>query len=341
MKLHTVTLSISALTAFRIFALEPPQKVEPLAPNQAPKEQREESAPAAAQSDLAEGNKEKKDAQKAQAAAVDKAYIGLGMAPVPPVLAAHLGLAEDACALVRLIDPNGPAAQAGIEESDVITQVDGQHVKCHDCLCDVLEKHKPGDSVKVSVIHRGQLSEKSLALVPRPAEQVAGLENCEPGDGPAPQRMLEGLPKEMRDAIEKNLKALGANDIAGGAAGIQILPPGAADLRGRVEKMMKDANMGMLHLQPGGRGAIQMGMKSSVNMMDGEGRIEISRDGDSTEAKVFDKDNNLQWSGPYQTQQDKAAVPPQIRERLDGLNIGFGGANGIELKVQPEVQPEK
>jgi hypothetical protein len=135
----------------------------------------------------------------------------------------------------------------------------------------VLEKHKPGDSVKVSVIHRGQLSEKSLALVPRPAEQVAGLENCEPGDGPAPQKMLEGLPKEMRDAIEKNLKALGANDIAGGAAGIQILPPGAADLRGRVEKMMKDANMGMLHLQPGGRGAIQMGMKSSVNMMDGEG----------------------------------------------------------------------
>jgi hypothetical protein len=345
MKSNIISLSIFTVVISRILALEPPQKVQPLAPNQPVAEQGEASAPAeelldkaddSAPTNLAEGKK----GQKAPAAAMDKSYIGLGMAPVPPVLAAHLGLAEDECALVRLIDPNGPAALAGIAESDVITLVDGQHVKCHDCLCDLLEKHKPGDFLKISVIHRGQLSEKSLALVQRPAEQVAGLENCEPGYGQAPEMMLEGLPKEIRDTIEKNLKALDAN-IGEGAAGIQVLPLGAADLKGRVEKMMKDANMGMLHMQPGQRGGIQMGMKSSVNMMDGKGRIEITRDGDSTEAKVFDKENSLQWSGPYQTQQDKAAVPPQIRERLDGLNIGFGGENGIELKVQPQVLPEK
>jgi hypothetical protein len=120
---------------------------------------------------------------------------------------------------------------------------------------------------------------------------------------------------------------LGGNGAIGDA---QILPMdgnGLPDLQKRVEKMMQGMQM---QLQPGAPAQ----MKSTLKMMDKEGNIEISRDGESCEAKVFDKQGELLWSGPYQTPQDKAAAPPPVRERLDALNIDTSG-NGIQLRMMP------
>jgi hypothetical protein len=91
-----------------------------------------------------------------------------------------------------------------------------------------------------------------------------------------------------------------------------------------------------MQLQQGAAAApeAQVQMKSTLKMMDKEGNIEISRDGDSCEAKVFDKQGELLWSGPYQTPQDKAAVPPPVRDRLEALNLDTSG-KGIQLRMMP------
>jgi hypothetical protein len=108
---------------------------------------------------------------------------------------------------------------------------------------------------------------------------------------------------------------------------------GIPDLQKRVEKMMQGMQM---QLQQGAAAApeAQVQMKSTLKMMDKEGNIEISRDGDSCEAKVFDKQGELLWSGPYQTPQDKAAVPPPVRDRLEALNLDTSG-KGIQLRMMP------
>lgn len=336
MKRSHATMLALGLMASPVFSLEPPEKVEPLAPNQAP--QTEEVTPAAEekQAEVAPAA-EPKNVEKMPMAEADKAYMGLGMEPLPAVLAGHLGLDVESCALVRATDPNGPAAQAGIQEHDVITAIDGKTIKCHACLCDLLNQHKPGDEVKVALIHRGQAAEKTLTLGAKPVAEVAGIDDCDPDVAVAPD-VLEALPKEMRDMIEKNLKALGGDAL--GKAQIEVLPmnggPNALpELQKRVEKMMKGMQ---LQMPPGGGLQIQPGkvgvqMKSTLNMSDDEGVIEVSRDGESAEAKVYDKQGNLLWSGPYQTPQDKEAVPPPIRERLDKLNIDVSG-EGIQMRMQ-------
>lgn len=332
MKTNMMSLLALGLTVSTLTALEAPQKIEPLAPNQAPAA---ESVPVPDEKNAAAENGAAPDAPKPEEnmpqVGVEKAYMGLGLERLNPALAEHLGIDADSAAFVRVLDPKGPAAAAGLTEADIIVSVDGQNVKGHDCLSRLMEKHRAGDEVKVSYIHRGISHEKSVKLAARPAMDVAGVDGEKAEDDLLPREMLKGLPKEMRDAIEKNLKALGANGaIAGGAQVIPMDANGMPDLQKRVEKMMQGMQM---QVQPGAAGA-EVQMKSTLKMMDKEGNIEISRDGDSCEAKVFDKQGELLWSGPYQTPQDKAAVPPPVRDRLDALNIDTTG-KGIQLRMLP------
>lgn len=327
-----ISLLALGLSVSTVAALEAPQKIEPLAPNQAPAA---EAVPVPAGENPAPESVELPDKaeapEKMPQAGQEKAYLGLGLDRLPPVLAEHLGLDADAAAFVRVVDPQGPAAAAGLKEADVLVSVDGQKIKSHDCLSRLMEKHRPGDDMKITYIHRGSSHEKSLKLGSRPAMEVAGVDDAVGENEVLPKDMLKGLPKEMRDAIEKNLKALGANGAAAGGA--QVIPMdanGMPELQKRVEKMIQGMQM---QIQPGAAGA-DVQMKSTLKMMDREGNIEISRDGDSCEAKVYDKQGELLWSGPYQTPQDKAAVPPPVRDRLEALNLDTSG-KGIQLRMLP------
>lgn len=334
MKQNLIALAALGFVSGHTFALEAPQKVEPLAPLQAPEskpmakpEVQAEAIPIEEKPDIA-----KKAVEKMPLVENQKAYIGLGLDTIPMAMADHLGLDANACALVRLIDPNGPAAAAGLQQNDILRTVDGAAVNSHQCLSEIMEKHQAGDQVKVTFLHRGKEQEKAITLAARAVDEIAGvdaeeLDGEENAGAVVPQDMLRALPPEMRDALEKNLKALEAGiDAEGGRFDMRIIP----QLQRRAEKMKQDGDLP----QPDAAAPnIQFQMKSSIHLMDEEGKIEIHRDGESAEAKVYDKQGELLWSGPYVTPQDKAAIPPPILERLNALDIDITN-NGMMLKRQ-------
>lgn len=330
MKKKIMPLWVLGVFTFPGICLEAPQKIEPLAPNQAPaQEAREEAKVADAPAEPKPAPEPQAEVEKIPEVQNLRAYLGVGVDPVPAALADHLGLDAATCSFVRLLDPQGPAASAGLKEADIIMTVDGKPIKSQQCLSKLMEKHQAGDEVKISYMHRGKALDTSVKLGARPDIDVAGMDGAEAAEDLLPEEMLKGLPKEMRDAIEKNLQALGGM----GRAQAQVMPMdanGMPELQKRVEKMMQGMQ---LQLNPGAPG-VQAQMKSTLKMMDKEGNIEISRDGESCEAKVFDKNGELLWSGPYQTPQDKAAVPPPVRDRLDALNLDTTG-KGIQLRMLP------
>ena len=63
---------------------------------------------------------------------------------------------------------------------------------------------------------------------------------------------------------------------------------------------------------------------STIRMMDDKGSVEIKSTGEATEVTVRDKANEIIWSGPWDTEQDKAAAPDEVRERIEKRNIGGG-----------------
>jgi serine protease Do len=80
------------------------------------------------------------------------AYLGISTRDVTADLAFQLDLKVDSGALVLATLANGPAADAGIDEGDVIVEVDGNAIDAAEDLGRVLDALTPGDVVEVRVI---------------------------------------------------------------------------------------------------------------------------------------------------------------------------------------------
>jgi serine protease Do len=93
---------------------------------------------------------------------VTRGWIGVQIQPVTQDIADSLGLKKPEGALVAEPQANGPAAKAGIEAGDVITQVDGQPVKDARDLAKKIGALAPKATVKLAVLHKG--SEKTISL---------------------------------------------------------------------------------------------------------------------------------------------------------------------------------
>ena len=76
-------------------------------------------------------------------------------------------------------------------------------------------------------------------------------------------------------------------------------------------------------------------------MMDNQGCVEVKSKDGSKEVTIRDQQDQITWSGPWDTAQDKAAAPPDVRQRVDGLNIDndFKG-NGLRLHMRQAPPPD-
>jgi serine protease Do len=74
----------------------------------------------------------------------------------------QLGAKNGKGALVRDVDANGPAGQAGVKPGDIISEYNGQPVATNDDLVGRVTRTSPGTSVPLKVLRNGQ--EKSLTV---------------------------------------------------------------------------------------------------------------------------------------------------------------------------------
>jgi len=52
--------------------------------------------------------------------------------------------------------PGGPADKAGLAENDIILELDGVKINDEKSLAKLIQKHKPGDKVKLKILHKGE-----------------------------------------------------------------------------------------------------------------------------------------------------------------------------------------
>lgn len=257
------------------------------------------------------------DEKKPQAAAT--AFLGVVTSDLPEMLAVHLNLKPGDGIVVRSLMPDGPAAKAGIATHDVITHVSGEAVHSPLDFSQLIGSKKPGDTVNIELIHKGKPAKIDVTLGTRP-EGVAALE-------PQPLNPLDlgdmprDLAERIRKAIEDNPAALQLQlDAQGGQ-----LPKQLRDL----QKQMQGGFFG----EDAPQGNVEMRSGATFRMRDPEGSIEIKSNNGSKEVVIRDTEDNVTWSGPWDTEQDKAAAPEDVRKRIATLNLDpdFKG-NGIRLK---------
>ncbi|MEK7816765.1 MAG: PDZ domain-containing protein [Actinomycetota bacterium] len=71
--------------------------------------------------------------------------------------------------MITSVQPDAPAAKAGMQQNDVITMIDGREINTMEDVVNLLVEHKPGDKVKVTFIRGSESKEVEVELGKRPA----------------------------------------------------------------------------------------------------------------------------------------------------------------------------
>lgn len=260
------------------------------------------------------------------------AFLGIMTEPIPQALRDHLNLDDPHGVLVTIVVPDGPAHNSGLTTNEVITAIDDKKITSPEEISAIIANHKPGDEIRITTIRKGKPTEHKTTLGERPAHMpMAGP--VQRNDIPA----LENIPDELADRIRRMIEEneQGFN--------LPMLPfdeaMPAPELEGAMKQMrkqMEEAMKGGMKFELGLDGnGIHAQREATFRMMDNEGSIELKSQDDAKEVTVRDKDNNIIWTGPWDTEQDKAAAPDEIRERIERLNIGEG-RGGLRLNLNPK-----
>ena len=107
---------------------------------------------------------------------VTRGYIGVEAQQVSDTMAKAMHLSANSGALLAGVQPDAPAAHAGLVPGDVITAVNGQSVKNPRDLAVDVAAVSPGDEAKLDVQHNGEAKTISVKVGQMPNEQVASNE---------------------------------------------------------------------------------------------------------------------------------------------------------------------
>jgi S1-C subfamily serine protease len=119
---------------------------------------------------------------------VQRGYLGVQTITIDNSLSA-LNLPVDKGALVEQVTPGSPAAKAGIQAGnitaelngnqiqlggDIITSVNGKAVATNNDLAGDIAAKKPGQTVKITLLHRGKKRTVTVTLTDRPNQAAQG-----------------------------------------------------------------------------------------------------------------------------------------------------------------------
>jgi len=106
---------------------------------------------------------------------VRRAYIGMSgqTAPVPRRHARAAGIDNASGMVIAALEPQGPAALAGLMSLDVIVSADGESVTGVDDLIRLLNGERIGRPIAIDVLRRGQLRSFDVTPLERPAMRAA------------------------------------------------------------------------------------------------------------------------------------------------------------------------
>lgn len=148
---------------------------------------------------------------------VTRGRIGVAIDGVNRELADSLGLPRAEGALIRGVENNSPAAQAGIEPGDVILSFDGKAVEKSSDLPRIVGNTAPGAKAQVRVWRRGAERTLTVTVGAFEDEQVARAGSA-PAEAPKATQASDVLGltvRELSAAEKRNLKVDGGVLIVG------------------------------------------------------------------------------------------------------------------------------
>jgi serine protease Do len=262
-------------------------------------------------------------------------YLGVETGRVSPTVATQLGITERTGLTVLRVVEDSPAAGA-LQQHDILTKFNDQILVNEPQLSVLVRSMKPGDEVTLTVLRGAKETKARVTLgeheVPKMAWREAGFPHdfdfdgfrFEFGDaaGEWGEKAREWAEKaremsgRVRDDVQQTLRVLRSDD--GGGAHIIVDEGGPMK---RVTRINKN--------------------RGNIVLVDEAGRVELKMKGDVRHALIKDKDGKVLFEGPVTSEAERAALAPEVRERLlkveSMVDMDFTLGEDVESK---EVVPE-
>jgi len=133
---------------------------------------------------------------------VVRGYLGIQIQELTPDLAKQFGVNERGGALVGQVEPDTPAAKAGLKRGDVIVTLNGQPVASDRDLRLRISQTAPGTTVKVGVSRDGKVQDFNVTLgeLPEKVAQAGGGNESGPGglQGVEVQNLTPDLAQQLQ-----------------------------------------------------------------------------------------------------------------------------------------------
>jgi serine protease Do len=253
-------------------------------------------------------------------------FLGVEAGPVSPTLIAQLNLPDHAGLVVLHVVPDSAAAGA-LKEHDILLKLDDQILIDEHQLAVLVRNHKDGDQVTLTYVRGGKSATASVKLTKHEVPKFSETMHPMPRMLTLPEhgQMIAGaVGGNGREEMDRMLSLM---DRAHGGEPVRM----------RFE-----------HIDGPGMRAVSVNTaNSNLVYSDEKGALELTfKDGKKT-LVAKDPKGVQQFSGPVTTDDERKAMPADVRERLEKLeamhDVTFRtdeNFEGAETKVfEPQAKP--
>lgn len=244
-------------------------------------------------------------------------YLGVETSQVPNVVSEQLGLTKGLGLVVDYVEPNSPAATAGLQQNDILKMLNDQILVEPSQLRKLLQTFPEGTDVTLTILRKGQEQKLTTKLAKK---EVPQRQNVFPGgnhDWHWDFDETGDLDDQMQHLKQQLKEQLGAQrGIIRGA----VIQAHEAARRARDDARRAADELRIFCEDNGGLKASRIDLgKAQIVFSDDKGELKLQNVDGKKLLTAKDPQGKLLFSGPVETKEDLDKMPADVRERYDKL----------------------
>ena len=244
-------------------------------------------------------------------------YLGVETSQVPDVVSEQLGLAKGLGLVVEYVEPNSPAASAGVQQNDILKMLNDQILIEPSQLRKLLQTFPEGTEVTLTVLRKGKEQKITVKLAKKEVPQRHSLMPGGNHDWHWDFDETGDLGEQMQDLKEQLKEQLG--DTRGIVRGA-VMQAHEAARRAREDAHRAAREIHILSRDSGALRATNIDLgNAQIVLSDDKGELRLENVDGKKLLTIKDPQGKLMFSGPVETQEDIDKLPADVSERYEKL----------------------
>jgi serine protease Do len=231
-------------------------------------------------------------------------FLGVETSEVPRVLSEQMGLPRGFGVVVDYVVPNGPAATAGVQPSDIIRMLNDQQIVDPGQLGKLIRSFAEGTSIDLTLMRKGKETKVSVKL---------GKKDMPMGHGPF------GFEQEWNfDDLDKMKFDFKAPDMTAVREAVARAKDQAMRARDEVQRAARGLRIVTTDDGLTKSTRIDLG-KATITFSDDQGELKMENVNGRKMLTAKDAQGKVLYNGPIETAEDRANLPENVRQRFEKL----------------------